>query len=128
MPAVVRWLIVGTVFALVLLAAFWRPETVVDRAGPMGLLDERTWVEGIAYGMLTLSLLYALSPASRAGTVSPLLVPIFVISVACLVETAQSLTGVATFQSVDLVAAIGCSTAVAVVWDASRRAVQLPPA
>lgn len=127
-PGIVRWLIVVVIFGLVLLAAFWRPEAVIDRPGPLGVLDERTWVEGVAYGALTLSLLYAVSPASRAGTVSPLLVPVFVISVACLIESGQSLSGVAAFQAIDLVAASLSSIVMAVVWDAGRRAVQLPPA
>jgi len=127
-PGVVRWLIVLTILGLVLIAAFWRPEAAVTRPGPLGLLDERTWVEGAAYAVLTLALLYAISPASGAGGVSPLFVPIFVLSLACLVEAGQALTGVAAFEVLDLLAAAGCSIGVAFLWDAGRRALRLPPA
>jgi hypothetical protein len=91
--------------ALVLVAAFWRPDSAIQRPGPLGLLDERTWVEAAAYGVLTLALLYAISPASGSGTISPLFAPIFVLSLACLVESAQMLSGVAGFEVIDLVAA-----------------------
>ncbi|QCC50295.1 hypothetical protein [Halapricum salinum] len=127
-PGVVRWFIVAIVLGLVLVAAFWRPESAVTRPGPLGLLDERTWVEGASYGVLTLTLLYAISPASSSGTISPLFVPIFVLSLACLLEAGQALTGVATFEAVDLVAAAACSIGVTLVWDAGRRAIRLPPA
>lgn len=127
-PGVVRWLIVAIVLGLVLFAAFWRPESAIQRPGPLGVFEERTWVEGAAYGVLTVALLYAISPTSSSGTVSPLFVPIFVVSLACLVEAGQALTGVATFEAVDLVAAAGCSIGVALVWDAGRRAIRVPPA
>jgi hypothetical protein len=59
--------------------------------------------------------------------VSPLLVPVFVISFACLIEAGQSLSGVATFQAIDLVAASLFSIVVAFVWDAGQRAIQTSP-
>lgn len=124
-PGVVRWLIVVTVVGLVLLAAFWRPETAVTHRGPLGL-DERTWVEGVAYGVLTLSLLYALAPTAEPAEISPFAVSVFVIVLATLVETGQVLSGVATFQVVDIAAAIACSVCVALVWDAGRRALRTP--
>lgn len=120
-PSAVRWLLVLTVLGLVIVAAFWRPESVVKRSGPLGILEERTWVEGIAYGALALTLLYGFTTAG--GPVSPLFVPIFVISIACVVEAGQSLSGVTAFQPVDLLAAAGGSTAVALVWDAGQRAI-----
>jgi len=127
-PGVVRWLIVLTILGLVLIAAFWRPDAAITRPGPLGVLDERTWVEGATYAVLTLALLYAISPASGTGGVSPLFVPIFVLSLACLVEAGQALTGVAAFEVLDLLAAAGCSIGVAFLWDAGRRALRLPPA
>ncbi|MCU4717723.1 hypothetical protein [Halapricum hydrolyticum] len=126
-PGVVWWLIVATVVGLVLVAAFWRPEAAVTRPDPFGL-DERTWVEGVAYGVLTLSLLYALAPTAEPAGISPLAVSVFVIVLAALVETGQALSGVATFQVIDLTAAIACSVGVALVWDAGRRALRMPPA
>lgn len=127
-PGVVRWLIVIMVLALVLVAAFWRPESIVQRPGPFGVLDERTWVEGGAYAVLAVSLLYAVSSASGTVAISPLFVPIFVISFACLVEALQSLSGVAGFEVIDLIAAGVGSIAVALVWDAAQRAIDPPPA
>jgi hypothetical protein len=126
-PGVVRWLIVGTVLALVLVAAFWRPEPIVHRPGPFGVLNEQTWVEGGAYAVLALALLYAVSPANGTGAISPLFVPIFVLSLACLVEAGQSMSGVDTFEAVDLLVAGVGSVAVALVWDAAQRAIHSRP-
>lgn len=127
-PGVVRWLIVGTIVALVLVAAFWRPERIVQRPGPLGLVSQQTWVEAAAYGVLTLAIVYAISPTSESATVSPLFVPLFVTVFACLVEAGQFLSGAVAFELVDPVAAAVSSMLVALVWDAGRRALRLPPA
>lgn len=126
MPGLVRWLIVVTIVALVLVAAFWRPTPLVHRLGPFGLLDRRTWVTAAAYGTLTLSILYALVPAGRTDAVSPLFVPLFVLTFALLVELAQFLSGVAPLHPIDLLGTAVSSGGVALVWDAGRKAVRTP--
>ena len=126
-PGIIRWLIVGAIVGLVLVAAFWRPESVVTRSGPFGIADERTWVEGVAYGAVTLGLVYALAPTTRRTQISPLTIPVFVVPFASLVEIGQAVFGVTPFQTADLAAAAICSTIVALVWDAGRRAFEQPP-
>jgi len=127
-PGVARWLLVVAVVGLVLVAAFWRPEPAVTRPGPFGMLTERTWVEGAAYGVLTLALLYALSPSGGSTNISPLTMPVFVVLFACFVEIGQAGLGATAFQAVDLVAATVCSMGVALAWDAGQHAFDQPPA
>mgnify|MGYP000586770448 CR=1 FL=1 len=126
-PGAVRWLLVIAVVGLVLVAAFWRPEPAVTRPGPFGILTERTWVEGSAYGVLTLAVLYALSPGGSSAAISPLVVPVFVVLFACFVEIGQAGSGATAFQAIDLIAATVCSMSVALAWDAGQHVFDRPP-
>ena len=103
-PGLVRWLLVVTIAATILVAAVVRPGQGVGQTGPFGLFTLDLWLHAAAYLVLELAALYAVVGGRGPPVVAPVATVVFVFAYGLVVETIQLGITYRSFSTADLLA------------------------